>query len=298
MLISNLPSLFGTSDADFLRIKRFGKMFLPKVPELVASLHAYIKNSISTEQYERIFPNDPLIQHVKDSFIRSWTIFFTSIWDDAHTDHLRRIGTIHAKVGIDPGVYLATVNKAMELLSEEVAGSTLDHNEMAATITSIRRVLMMEAVFINHIYAERIEEVLKHQSRSIIEMSTPISVIWNGVLLLPLVGILDSARAESVTEKILLGVRDSNASAVIIDISGVSSVDTEVAGHIMNMSKATRLMGCELMVAGISPKVAQTIVSLGVDVGIMRTTATLRDALAFGLKTAGMEISQIVSVQR
>ena len=96
MIISNLPSLFGTSDADFLRIKRFGKMFLPKVPELVASLQAYIKSSISTEQYERIFANDALIQHVKDSFIRSWTLFFTSIWDDAHTDHLRSVsaGTI------------------------------------------------------------------------------------------------------------------------------------------------------------------------------------------------------------
>ena len=131
---------------------------------------------------------------------------------------------------------------------------------------------------------ERIREEL---DRTLQEMSTPVMPIWDAILLLPLVGVVDSARTDNVMRKSLERISETRSKVFILDISGVPAVDTAVANQLLKITKATLLMGCETIISGLSPAIARTMVDLGVDVGEVRTTATLRDAFAISLRNVG-----------
>jgi methyl-accepting chemotaxis protein len=143
--------------------------------------------------------------------------------------------------------------------------------------------------------AKQLEAALQHAIESdnkrqeldqtLLEMSTPVTPIWEDILLLPLVGVVDSNRTDDIMRKSLAKISDTEARIFILDISGVPMVDTAVANQFIKITKATRLMGCETIISGLSPSIAQTMVDLGVEVGQIRTTATLRDALKAGLRS-------------
>ena len=134
--------------------------------------------------------------------------------------------------------------------------------------------------------AERIREEL---DRTLQEMSTPVMPIWDAILMLPLVGVVDSARTDDVMRKSLERISETRSKMFILDISGVPAVDTAVANQLLKITKATQLMGCETIISGLSPAIARTMVDLGVDVGEVRTTATLRDAFAISLRQVGSQ---------
>lgn len=119
------------------------------------------------------------------------------------------------------------------------------------------------------------------------EASTPIMPIWEEILLLPLVGIVDSTRSNDVMRKSLEMIAESRAKMFILDISGVPTVDTAVANQLLKITKATRFMGCETIISGLSPEIAKTITELGIDVSEIQTTANLRDAFRMSLKQVG-----------
>jgi len=148
---------------------------------------------------------------------------------------------------------------------------------------------MMEAALVVDIYSRRTGEVIAQQSKAMIDMSTPIAALWGGVLMLPIVGLLDSSRAEDIMQRMLEAIAEKQATMFILDISGVSVVDTAVANHLIRMSKAARLMGCDTIVSGLSPSVARTIVELGIEVGEMQTTGTLQDAVQVAFNRVGVE---------
>jgi rsbT co-antagonist protein RsbR len=127
-------------------------------------------------------------------------------------------------------------------------------------------------------------------NRSLMEMSTPVTQVWDKLLLLPLVGIIDTKRARDIMSAMLAEISKTRARVFILDISGVGVIDTAVANHLIQITKATRLMGCDCTVSGVSPTIAQTIVELGIDVGSVRTTATMQDALLGAFRHLGVEI--------
>ncbi len=116
------------------------------------------------------------------------------------------------------------------------------------------------------------------------EMSTPVMPIWDGILLLPLIGVVDSARTDQVVNKTLERINETRSKVFLLDISGVPAMDTAVANQLLKISKATQLMGCETVISGLSPAIARTMVELGVEVGEVRTTATLQQAFAIALR--------------
>ncbi|MGI9557400.1 MAG: PAS domain-containing protein, partial [Solirubrobacterales bacterium] len=129
-------------------------------------------------------------------------------------------------------------------------------------------------------------------NQSLMEMSTPVTQVWNKLLLLPLVGIIDTKRARDIMSAMLSEISETRARVFILDISGVGVIDTAVANHLIQITKATSLMGCDCIVSGVSPAIAQTIVELGIDVGKVQTTATMQDALVGAFKRLGAEITE------
>ncbi|WP_166020876.1 STAS domain-containing protein [Streptomyces chilikensis] len=147
------------------------------------------------------------------------------------------------------------------------------------------------ALFTLEVYAKTREEIISAQSEQLMELSTPVVKLWEGVVAVPLVGTLDSARTQVVMEKLLQALVDADADQAIIDITGVPAVDTEVAQHLLKTVVAARLMGAECIISGIRPQIAQTIVALGIQFGDIVTKASLADALKHALRRGGADVT-------
>ena len=139
-------------------------------------------------------------------------------------------------------------------------------------------------------YAQTRESVIAGQAASLLELSTPVVMLWEGVVSLPLVGTLDSARTQVVMEKLLEALVSTGSEHAIIDITGVPAVDTQVAQHLLKTVMAARLLGAECIISGISPQIAQTVVGLGIDFGTIATKASLADALRLALRRSGFDV--------
>ncbi|WP_410819853.1 STAS domain-containing protein [Micromonospora sp. 050-3] len=136
------------------------------------------------------------------------------------------------------------------------------------------------------------ESLIADQAEQLLELSTPVVKLWEGVVAVPLVGTLDSARAQVVMERLLQTLVDTGSPYAIIDITGVPAVDTQVAQHILKTVVAARLMGADCIISGIRPQIAQTIVALGIEFGDIATKASLADALRHVLRLTGVETAR------
>ncbi len=134
------------------------------------------------------------------------------------------------------------------------------------------------------------EDLIGRQQAEMLELSTPVVKLWDGVLALPMIGTLDSSRTQVVMETLLERIVETGSEIAIIDITGVPTVDTLVAQHLLKTITAIRLMGADCIVSGVRPQIAQTIVHLGVDLGSVTTKASLADALALALKRSGFTV--------
>ena len=136
------------------------------------------------------------------------------------------------------------------------------------------------------------EELIKRQQEELLELSTPVIKLWDGVLAVPMIGVLDSNRTQIVMETLLQSIADTESALAIIDITGVPTVDTLVAQHLLKTVSAIRLMGADCIISGIRPQIAQTIVHLGIDLQGITTKATLADALSLALSRSGWRITR------
>ena len=141
-------------------------------------------------------------------------------------------------------------------------------------------------------YQKSREEVISRQQEEMLELSTPVVKLWEGVLALPMIGTLDSARTHVVMESLLQRIVETGSTTAIIDITGVPTVDTLVAQHLLKTVTAIRLMGADCIISGIRPQIAQTIVHLGIDLQGITTKATLADALMVALRRGGFTVSR------
>lgn len=163
----------------------------------------------------------------------------------------------------------------------------IDATELLDTVVSLNRLIDGASLLTFETYVQGREEVIRRQNAQLLELSTPVVRLWERVVALPLVGTLDSSRTQVVMENLLQRVQDYEAWVAIIDITGVPTVDTQVAQHLMQTVAATRLMGAECVISGIRPQTAQAIAQLGVDLADIITRATLADALATAIRLVG-----------
>jgi rsbT co-antagonist protein RsbR len=174
---------------------------------------------------------------------------------------------------------------------------TISPAEAATATWSISTLLDQFGLYTFENYQKSREEVIRSQQREITELSTPVVKLWEGVLALPIIGTLDSARTQVVMENLLQHIVDDGAEIAIIDITGVPTVDTLTAQHLLKTISAARLMGADCIISGIRPQIAQTIVHLGVDLNVI-SKATLADALALALRRTGRAVVKVKSAQQ
>jgi len=192
--------------------------------------------------------------------------------------------------GFSPSETAAFVFSLKEPLFDAVRrepGATAD--EMARQVWTVTVLLDKLGLYTIESYTRTREDMIGRQQQELLELSTPVVELWDGILALPLIGTLDSARTQIVMENLLERIVASGAEIAIIDITGVPTVDTLVAQHLIKTISAARLMGADCILSGIRPQIAQTIVHLGLELNVI-SKATMADALGLALRRTGRSI--------
>lgn len=211
-------------------------------------------------------------------------------------DFLEALSRSRSKQGFSPTDTATFVYSLKEPLFDRVQReSGRDAEALGGMLWLVTTVIDKLGLYTTEVYMKGREEVIARQQQAMLELSTPVVKLWDGVLALPVIGTLDSERTQVVMENLLEQIVSTGAGIAIIDITGVPTVDTLVAQHLLKTVAAARLMGADCIISGIRPQIAQTIVHLGVELGQVTTKATLADAFAIALRRNGLTVTRASS---
>ncbi len=216
----------------------------------------------------------------------------TAEWTEVQ-DFLSELSRTRAHQGFRPAETATFVMSLKQPLFRRLQAEAKDPAELGEALWNTTTVLDRLALHTTEVHQKSRDETIARQQRELLELSTPVVQLWDQILALPLVGTLDSERTQIVMETLLHRIVESGAAVAILDITGVPTVDTLVAQHLMKTVAATRLMGADCIISGIRPQIAQTIVHLGVDLSAVMTKATLADAFAAALDKVGIGSSTL-----
>ena len=207
-------------------------------------------------------------------------------------EFLARISESRARQGFSPRETANFVFSLKEPVFNRLRAATADPATLVDEVWKTTLLLDSLGLYTTEIYQKSRDSVIFRQQQEMMELSTPVVTLWDGILALPLIGTLDSARTQIVMENLLQRIVDTGSSIAILDITGVPTVDTLVAQHLLKTVAAARLMGADCIISGIRPQIAQTIVHLGVDLNAVTTKATLADAFSVALRRLSLTISK------
>lgn len=216
--------------------------------------------------------------------------------DDIYTDDWAEVRSLlssltrrRTALGFAPSETATFVFSLKQTLFRSL-GADLSADDLQDAIWTASKVLDALGLFTVDIYHRDREQVIRRQRDDLVELSAPMVSIWDGIVCLPLIGTLDSARSQVVMEALLNEIVDREADVAIIDITGVGTVDTQTAQYLIKTVAAARLMGADCIVSGLGPQIAQTMVNLGVELGDIVTRASLAAALRLAFKRRGLRV--------
>jgi rsbT co-antagonist protein RsbR len=211
-------------------------------------------------------------------------------WNEAR-EFLEEISASRARQGFSAGdvaIFVLSLKRPIfSSIRRDLSGS---QDKLFEAIWTATELLDRLALITTEAFMTAREELISRQQQELLELSTPVVKLWDGILALPIIGTLDSARTQVVMESLLQAVVATNSKYAIIDITGVPTVDTLVAQHLLKTITAARLMGAECIISGIRPQIAQTIVHLGINLEDVITKAKLSDAFALALQKSGRKV--------
>lgn len=217
---------------------------------------------------------------------------YASEWSTVR-EFLNDISRTRTQKGFSPSETATFVFSLKQPLFKRIQQKLDTHTTLLDDIWSVSLLLDKLGLFTIETYQKAREEIILRQQEELIELSTPVVKLWDGILVLPIIGTLDSARTQVVMESLLQEIQDTGSAVAIIDITGVPMVDTLTAQHLLKTITAARLMGAECLISGMRPQIAQTIVYLGVDLADVITKASLADAFALALRRINLGITRL-----
>jgi rsbT co-antagonist protein RsbR len=199
-----------------------------------------------------------------------------------------RIGTVHEHINLAPKWYLGAYNFYLRAVAARLAEAfSRDSAKALSTFLSLMKLVFMDIGLAVDTYIHARESTMRKQQEAIRELSTPVLQIRDRLLLLPIIGVIDSLRGQLITESLLRSIRASRAKAVVMDITGVATIDSRVANHLIQTVTAARLMGATVIVTGLSAEVAQSLVALGIDLARLNTVGDLQGGIEEGERLLG-----------
>lgn len=255
-------------------------------------IEAFYELLLRHPETRKFFPDETTVRRVKKTQRDYFMGLFGGTVDRAYVENRVRVGSAHERIGMPPKWYLGAYRRYMQLLHEKLVAHYADPKEAHLAFQSAQKLVYLDMSIAIDTYVAASMEALKRHQAAIRELSTPVIRVHERVLLLPIVGTVDSARAHQIMETVLTRVTEDQAKVLILDIAGVPVVDTKVADHILKTTAAVKLVGARTILTGISAQVARTIVQLGVDISTMDTQARLSDGIELALALVGKQITK------
>jgi rsbT co-antagonist protein RsbR len=214
--------------------------------------------------------------------------------DDAFVDRrLTMVSALREQVGPDVSWYLAAYRFYLDAVAACLRDTTVDVADVRAMYRALAKVLFLDLGLAIDSYVFERDRTIRAQQRELEELSTPVLQLREGMLILPIIGMLDSRRAQQLTEQLLQAIRARRGKVVVLDVTGVAAVDSRVANHLIQTVDAARLMGATAIVTGVSPEVAQTLVGLGIGLGNVTTVADLQGGIDEADRLLGLRVVRV-----
>jgi rsbT co-antagonist protein RsbR len=286
--IASRRAFFKLGDDDLKRLASL-KPFAERVTDAI--VEDFYKLLLEHPESRAFFGDEATIRRVKRTQREYFLGLFAGRCDAAYVEDRLRVGAAHERIGLAPKFYLGAYRQYLHLIHEALYQELKEERAIREAFASIQRIVWFDvALAIDTYIAANLDALGRHQA-AIRELSTPVIRVYEKILLLPLVGAIDSHRAHQVMESVLLNIVDAQARCIIIDIAGVPVVDTRVADHLLKTTAAVRLLGAQTILTGITAQVARTMVQLGVDISTMHTVSRLSDGIELALSLVGKAIT-------
>ena len=251
----------------------------------------FYKHLMAFEETRTFFADPELLKHVKQMQKAYFMRLTQGHYDEGYVANRIRIGQVHEHVGLPVksyfGMYCFYLRAVLKRLREEYRETP---ERALQVFDSLMKLTFFDIGLATDTYIESRERTIEGQQEAIRELSTPVLLLRPGLLLLPIIGLIDTRRARQLTEQLLRSVRTNRAAVVVIDVTGVPSVDTKVANHLVQTVEAARLMGAVSIVSGIAPDIAQTMVRLGIDLRRIRTVGDLQSGIEEAERLLGYRV--------
>ena len=245
-----------------------------------AVIEDFYRHLLSFEDTRAFFEDPQVLKRVKNMQKAYFLRLTRGGYDHAYVQDRLRIGAIHERVQLPIKSYLGMYNFYLRAVATRLVDAFKKNPDEAwATFLSLMKLTFLDIGLAIDTYIYSRERTIREQQEAIQQLPTPVLPFRAGMLIVPIIGIIDSLRARQLTEQLLDSIRSNRAKMVVIDITGVQSVDSRVANHIVQTVEAARLMGARVIIAGISPEVAQTMVTLGIDLGRILTVGDLQSGI-------------------
>lgn len=284
MISVNYLKSFCLEEQDLINVRFLGEKMLGDLPAVLDKFYKWMEE---IPEYTILLGGEEHIKHVKAMQLRHWTIFFSANVDENYINFRKKVGATHARIGLSLDTYYRSMVVFGELFIELFKKYNLEDFSL---LNSFQKLINLDTAIVVETYNS---DIFTTQNEALNAMSTPVAMLWDNILFLPLVGVVDSKRSDDIMTTMLQKVAATQAKVFILDISGVAVVDTAVANHFIKITKATKLMGCKTILSGISPAVAQTIVELGIQIEEITTTNTMKAALNRSFELANLKLTSI-----
>jgi rsbT co-antagonist protein RsbR len=240
----------------------------------------FYKHLLSFEETRAFFDDPAVLQRVKKAQEDYFLQLTQGNYDLAYAENRLRIGAVHERINLPVKSYLGMYNYYLRAVAARLMEAYADEPKRAwSAFLSLLKLKTLDMGLVMDTYIDSRERTIRRQQEVLQELPTPVLPFREGMLLVPIIGLIDSVRARVLTEQLLGAVRDNRAKVVVIDITGVQAVDSKVANHMIQTVEAARLMGATAILAGVSPQIAQTMVTLGIDLGRIVTVGDLQSAI-------------------
>lgn len=249
---------------------------------------------LSFEDTRAFFRDQKVLERVKQLQKEYFLRLTKGEYDADYVANRLKIGTVHERINLAPKWYLGAYNFYLRSVAMRFQEAFAENpGKVLSSFLTLMKLVFLDIGFAVDTYIYARENTMLKQQEAIQELSTPVLQIRERLLLLPIIGVIDSQRAQLITQNVLLAIRTNRAKVVVMDITGVATIDSKVANHLLQTITAARLMGATVIVTGLSPEVAQALVALGIDLDKFNTVGDLQGGIELAERLLGYRLVKI-----
>ena len=282
--------LVGLGPDDLARIAAIKSLVTENADRCTATFFEHLKN---LEGVGALFRNAAALDEARKLKHEHIIAMVGGDYGPAYVQQRIQLGTLYSRVGLDIQVFLGAFHHLMNTIGTEIMRNAADPVAAFESFMALKKVGFLDIGVIVDVLIDERERVISLQQEAIREISTPALQVRDRLLIMPIIGLIDSQRAKQLTDSLLHAIRANRAKVVVMDVTGVAAVDSKVANHLLQTIAAARLMGATAIVTGLSAEVAQSLVALGVDLGKVNTVGDLQGGLEAAERLLGYKLVQL-----